>query len=358
MKLIAKIKLVPNSKTQLEALKDTLLKANECCNWISKIAFANNKFRKYDIHTLTYAKARTDFNLGAQAVVRCIGKVADAYILSRKTEHSFKKTGAMIYDNRMLTYHISKKEVSIWTTKGRLKIPFEAGQHQLDLLKNQKGESQLILHKGSFYLAACCDIDDPPEETVTDFLGVDLGIVSIATDSDGKKHSGKTVLSIRNRSQRLRSKLQSVGTQSAKRHLKKLSGREHNFVSNTNHCISKQIVAKAKGTHKGIAIENLKGIPKRATVSSKKQRAVLHNWAFYQLRTFLTYKAKRAGVKLVLVNPVNTSRECSQCKHIDIKNRPNQKTFICQKCNHKANADVNAAMVIRSRAVINQPIVA
>lgn len=83
---------------------------------------------------------------------------------------------------------------------------------------------------------------------------------------------------------------------------------------------------------------------------SNKQRAALHNWAFAQLRAFLTYKAALAGVLLITIDPRNTSRECSACGSIDKRNRIDQSSFRCLACGHAENADTNASRVIAGRA--------
>jgi IS605 OrfB family transposase len=126
--------------------------------------------------------------------------------------------------------------------------------------------------------------------------------------------------------------------------LKHISGKESRFAS---------IVAKAKDTHRAIALEDLTGISTRVTVR-KAQRATLHSWSFYQLRQYITYKAKLAGIPVILVDPRNTSRTCPACGCIDKRNRPNQSSFLCVKCGHADHADHNAAENIR-RAVIKQP---
>lgn len=46
-----------------------------------------------------------------------------------------------------------------------------------------------------------------------------------------------------------------------------------------------------------------------------------HTWAFAQLGDFITYKARRAGVPVVYVDPAYTSRTCSRCGHVDKANR-------------------------------------
>jgi putative transposase len=121
---------------------------------------------------------------------------------------------------------------------------------------------------------------------VKESLGVDLGIANIAADSDGRKYSGSEVKSVRHRQRRLRTKLQRRGTTSANRRLKKLAGKEQRFVTHSNHVVSKQIVATAKGTGRGISVEELTGFREQVKVRHG-QRVVLHSWTFRQLKMFL-----------------------------------------------------------------------
>lgn len=130
-----------------------------------------------------------------------------------------------------------------------------------------------------------------------------------------------------------------------------MSGRQRRFQKDTNHCISKQLVAKAKDTKRAIALEDLSGIRQRVTVR-KTHRARLHNWAFGQLRAFIGYKAQRAGVPSGVVDPAYTSQRCSVCGHTERRNRPSQASFCCVACGYTAPADVNAAINIERAAVI------
>ncbi len=142
-----------------------------------------------------------------------------------------------------------------------------------------------------------------PEYVPDGFTGVDLGIVNIATTSDGTVHSGKHINQVRHRNRRLRTKLQAKGTKSAKRLLRHLSGREARFAADTNHRISKSIVTEAQRTTHGIALEDLGGIRARVRLR-KPQRVTLHTWSFAQLGAFITYKAQRVGVPVIFVAPV------------------------------------------------------
>jgi IS605 OrfB family transposase len=139
--------------------------------------------------------------------------------------------------------------------------------------------------------------------------------------------------------------------------LKQLSGTESRFARDVNHRISKRLVAKAKDTNRAIALEDLQGIRERVTVR-RSQRATLHSWAFFQLRTFVTYKAKQVGVPVFLVDPRNTSRTCPACGHVDKANRPSQPKFSCVVCGYAGLADHIAAVNIGRRAAVNPPIVA
>jgi IS605 OrfB family transposase len=216
----------------------------------------------------------------------------------------------------------------------------------------------LLYRGGTFYLAVTLDSPEPTTDEADDFLGVDLGIVNLATDSDGEPYSGTDIELKRRASAHRRRNLQRKGTLSARRKLRRLRGQQARYQRNTNHIIAKRVVRKAKGTGRGIALENLGGIRSRITVK-RKQRARHANWSFFQLRSFVEYKAKPAGVRVVAVDPRNSSRECVRCGHIDKANRPNQATFSCVLCGHRCAADHNAARVLaaRARAAVRQPMV-
>jgi IS605 OrfB family transposase len=87
-----------------------------------------------------------------------------------------------------------------------------------------------------------------------------------------------------------------------------------------NHCISKKLIQTAKGTGRGIALEDLTGIRDRARFR-REDRAKFHGWSFSQLRAFVEYKAQLSGLPVVAVDPRNTSRTCSACVHCEKANR-------------------------------------
>lgn len=351
MKLTVTVNLQPDQE-QSAFLRETLKRANAACNHLAAVAWETQVFGVYKLQKATYYDVKESFGLTAQMVVRCVSKVADAYKLDRKRKRSFRPLGAVAYDDRILRWQETR--VSIWTTSGRIWIPFVCGERERALLVNRQGESDLLLRDGKWFLYTTVNVDEPPLGEPTEFIGVDMGIVRIATDSDGNAYSGATVNGLRHRHAKLRTKLQAKGTQSAKRLLRKRRRAEARFSRDTNHVISKRIVRLAQGTTRGIALEDLTHIRERVS-ARKPQRRTVHSWAFHDLRAKIEYKARLAGVPVVAVDPRNTSRRCACCGHIAKENRRTQSTFLCVVCGFAANADFNAALNIGRGASVNRP---
>jgi putative transposase len=62
-----------------------------------------------------------------------------------------------------------------------------------------------------------------------------------------------------------------------------------------------------------------------------------------RINEMLAYKAEASGVYFQEVPPAYTSQRCFECGYIAPENRESQAIFQCVSCNHKANADTNAA---------------
>jgi len=200
----------------------------------------------------------------------------------------------------------------------------------------------------------------------TDFLGVDLGVVNLATTSDSTTHSGEQIESCRTCYAKRRQRLQQAASacqqggkrpKTIRRALKRLAHREARFRRDVNHRISKTLVAVAQGTVRGIALEDLQDIRARSRFQ-RSQRARMTGWAFAQLRSFVEYKAVLAGIPVILVDPAYTSQECNVCTHRAKANRRGQAVFSCHRCGYTTHADINAAQNIRKRARVMAPMVA
>jgi IS605 OrfB family transposase len=209
-----------------------------------------------------------------------------------------------------------------------------------------------------YYLHVSQSREAPPKvEPDGETLGVDLGNVNLATDSEGERFTGKLVQLVRKRYHRRRQQLQKCGARNAKRRIRRMGQREARFQKDTNHCISKALVQKAAGARKAIALEDLSGIQARTTVQ-RAHRYERRSWALFQLRQYIAYKAAQGGIPVRLVDPRKTSQMRSTCGHSEKANRKSQAEFSCQRCGFAAHADYNAALNISSkaRASVSRPL--
>ncbi|WP_328503010.1 transposase [Streptomyces sp. NBC_00457] len=312
MKLVVQVKLLP-TPVQAAALEATLRACNEAATWASEIAFANDVKRNFALREHTY------------------GETCDAYatLSGNPRAGNLGKPGSNRY--RKAT---QKPIVFLLAT----------------LTLYRKGESDLVRRDSGWFLSATCEVPEVPRNAdPVDVLGIDLGIVNIASTSDGEIMAGRDLNRMRVRERKLRAKLQKKNTPSAKRRLKKRRRKEARRVKDINHKIAKHVVAEAERTGRGIALEDLTGIRERVRLR-KPQRATLHSWAFHQLGRFIACKARRAGVPVVYVDPAYTSRTCAECGHVDRANRVSQAWFACRSCGFVDHADRNGSRNIRARA--------
>lgn len=184
MKLTLRIKIKPNEQ-QIILLIQTIKEANRACSYISNIAWESKVFAKYGLHGLCYDDVRKRFKLSSQMVVRCIGKVADAYKLDQNKRREFKLYGSISYDSRILSYR--ENEVSIWTINKRQKIPFVC--HNEGFLGLQKGEADLVFRNGKFFLHQTIDVQEGEIEETNKIIGLDFGVVDMVCTSDGNTYS-------------------------------------------------------------------------------------------------------------------------------------------------------------------------
>jgi IS605 OrfB family transposase len=254
--------------------------------------------------------------------------------------------------------------VSLNTLEGRVNCRFVLGARQHNMLVDpawEVGGADLVWRAGGTYYLRITQGCATPAEAKPEggTLWVDLGIVNLATDSEGERFTGKMVHLVRARYHLRRQRLQKVNTRNAKRRLRQMRQRESRFQKDTNYCISKQLIHKAAVSRKAIALEDLSGIRERTTVR-REYRHERHSWAVFQLRQYIAHKAAWAGVPIHLVDPRNTSRTCSACGHCEKANRKSQAEFLCQRCGFAVNADCNAALDISRReekawAAVNRP---
>jgi IS605 OrfB family transposase len=326
---------------------------NAAASHAAQVGFADHVFTQQSIHRRCYRELRDRFGLSSQMAVRAIGKAVETFKRDKKVCPVFRSDGAMTYDERLLGWK-GPAHVSLLTLHGREIVAMVYGEYQAGFLQRLKGQADLVFRDSTCYLYATIDVPEDTPIQPTRFLGVDLGIVSIATDSDGHAYTGEAIEAVRARAATARQTYQSTHTKSAKRRLKKMAGTQARFQRWANHGLAKRLVAYAKDTKAALVLEELTHIRSRMTVR-KSQRSKQHNWSFRQWREWLAYKAQRAGVPLLLVEPRHSSRTCSPCGYVDKRHRRSQAEFSCLRCGYEANADLNAARNLATRGEVSRP---
>lgn len=341
------------STTDYQALhiKATVEAFADACNYVADWGREYKISRQNDLHKGCYFEIRARFGLSANLAVRAIARVAPR-LQKAKTRDSVFKPASIDYDARIFRFIEKDWIVSLTLLSSREKFSLDIGDYQREALAGQKPTSATLSKKqGDYYIDIQIKEPVPEPDEPTGVLGVDLGIRSIATLSDGTSFGGETLNAHRQKRQAVRSSLQSkadTGSKSTRKNtrrvLKRLSGKERRYQQWLNHQISKHIVEVAKEHHQAVALEELKGIRDRTNRKLRKSQRASHNsWAFSQLRQFIEYKAERAGVKTVVVNPAYTSQMCSCCQHMGSRQGA---VFNCKNCGTRMDADLNGALNI------------
>ncbi len=312
-----------------QALQGTQLHFNAAASWIASVCWDERITNTNTAHHRVYGETRTRFGLGAQLAVCARAKAMEA-IKAIKTQEKqrrghqcknrpppkpatcpqFGPRGSVRYDAR--TYRLMALDrVSLSTVSGRVTCRLLGGKRQHEMLVDPQweiGGADLVWRRGVYYLYVTQSTEAPSITETPDAIGVDLGIVNVATDSTGERFTGARVREVRNRSVKRRAALQRVGTRSAQRRLKQMSGREQRFMKDVNHTISTALVKKAVVSRKALALEDLTGIRDRTMVRRE--------------------------------------------------DRESQASFQCRQCGCCLNADINAATNISLAEPVKRPIVA
>lgn len=355
---------------QREVLERTLREWKTACNHSSRIGWDAGETRKTRLQDLAYEEVRRRTCLGSQHAVLATHKAAEAlsgveeideldeqYRTSRPTFTS----DTLVYDSRSMTV-FDDDTVSLATIEERIRcdlaLPRDETGYQRQYLEDEAWElteSTLSKREGDWHLHLGFRKPKPTVAKTDDedrtVLGVDLGIVNIATTSTAYFASGRELRHRHREFDRIRSSLQRTGTQSAHRTIQRISGRETRYVRDTLHGVANDILEEALDHDCDyIVFENLKHIRERAPPVKE-----FHQWAHRQLVDLIEYKAKAEGIRVEFVSPAYTSQRCPACGHTSESNRVRQAAFECVECGATANADYVGAKNVGIRFVRRGP---
>jgi putative transposase len=374
-----RIRLQPTAE-QAALLQQTIREYTACFNEVCQLADTEKISNGLDLHRLTYASHRASTHLPSQLICAARVKATEAIksVIARrkkqlKNYQQLQKQGkakkplrlaktpqstlcALRYDARSFRFERNSRLVSLvhvqhpGQTRNRATIAVNVPAYYEQYLTAQwQQESADVMYRnGMFWLHLVVSCALSQTEPTGAAIGVDLGINRLAVTSQPRFFGGKRIKETNNRYFRLRRSLQGKGTKSAKRHLKQLAGRLKRFQRDANHVLSKQLVSSCQPGDI-LVMENLTDIRER-TKGRRTQRRAMSNWSFAELQRLIAYKAAYRGIHVAFVDARYSSQACSRCGHIEKRNRVSQSEFSCKHCGYQANADLNAAYNLATRA--------
>ena len=371
-------------------LKELTVKYSYACNYISEYVFDHGFILNFmELQKALYNDVRRECGLKSQFTISSLKTVTARYktirtqlakkpykyqngngdwqFIPRTLEWltkpvSFRRPQADLVRGRDYSFvngASGEKLLSLNTLGGRIKVTFDIpdcfGEYFDGSWSFGTGKIVSLLGEWYFHIPVTKTTDEElTPDNVKHVVGLDRGLRFIVTGYDEGGNttfiSGKDVMAKRDRFQKVRDELQAKGTKSAKRALKRISGRENRWISDVNHQISKTLVDRY-GSGTLFAVEDLADVSfseENLSNRTKKQRKDLRTWSFYQLEQFLTYKAEAVGSEVLEVKPDYTSQRCPKCGRILKANRHHEiHEYICDCCGYRSNDDRVGAMNIQ-----------
>jgi len=232
----------------------------------------------------------------------------------------------------------------------RILIPFKKNDYSDAVLKDivstklSYGASELKRYGNGYSFNLVVKSPVEIQEGITP-VGVDFGLTNIAVACAfaDKPHvklwSGKQS---RYKRKIFLDRIKSLSEKGLLSEVKKTKNKYRQYMKTVNHRVSREIIEFASNHVKPvIVLENLHKFRKQ------------NDWTFFELRTFIEYKALEQGIPVIAVDPKNTSNRCNRCGYTDPENR-NGIHFGCQACGYQVNADINAALNLMKNPRLNR----
>lgn len=345
---------------QVAAFTETAALFTSAFNAACAVGWAANTKNGVAIHRLCYRTSKDAHpGLVSDLVIQANNKASEAL----RSVFALRKKGRKVscprasacpprYNHHTATVKWDKSEVRLSTAGGRMTLPFVLPEHYAKYAGGRTLTADLIHKKGRWFLHVAVELPDVQPVVSDAVVGIDLGLNRPAVTSTAKFLGKRHWREVERRYFRLRRSLQAKGTKSAKRHLKRLSGKVNRFRRDCDHVLSRRIAdSVAPGTT--IVVENLVNIRKGTKQRGRESRRRMHSWSFAQLRSFLEYKGEEKGCHVEGVDPRHTSQRCFKCGHTARNNRRSQARFVCRECGYEVNADLNGARNIAWKYLVS-----
>lgn len=317
-------------------------------NKASKLQFEKQLNSITTLHNGFYYVAREEHKgFPSQMVIRAEMESLASYKSIRSNKHKLtkpfeKKNLSIRLDKRLYSKTSDKTKIMITTRDKRKEFSIVLYPKLVELLDKYEYVDPLLFVRNDKLMIGLSFENKAEDAGKTLCLGVDLGIRRVAACSDGRLIIDKEFNADKRKLRYLKRCLQSKGTKSSRKHLKKLRNKERNKNKNQTHLVANEILRTNANI---IVLENLKGI--KAKKHKKQNKNAISQVPIFELRRVLTYKAENMGKHVCLVSPSHTSQ---------IDNISSIKEGVRKGCRFYAksglvyDADINAAINIARRS--------
>ncbi len=203
---------------------------------------------------------------------------------------------------------------------------------------------------GKWFVTFACEVEDAPLPTVDSAIGIDVGLASFATMSDGTEVANprffrKDEQALAKAQRRLSKEPKPARGERAtpaRRKRRKIVARVHERIANRRKDFAHQESCRVVGAYDTIAVEDLSV---NRMVHNHCLAKSITDAAWSMFSSCLSYKAENAGRRFIAVNPAYTSQDCSRCGHRQ-KLTLADRMYRCPCCSLEIGRDHNAAINI------------
>ena len=356
-----KIRLELNNKQKTLAKKHAGV-ARHAYNWgldVCNKAFENKEKRPtgIDLHKKLVAEVKPTYpwyrevsKCPPQQALRDLDTGFQRFFKKVSKRPTFKKKG------RKDSFYL---EGNIEVKNNRIKLPHFGWIKLSEKIKDIKNIKNVRISRKADFWFVSFKIEQQSEKIKFkkhSFVGVDLGIKTLATLSNGMTFENRRPYKTYKRKLKIEQRKLSKKFQKGKKEQSKNYYKQQKIVAKLHYritCIREDALHKLTSylskNHEKIVIEdlNVKGMSKNHKLAS----AILDG-GFYEFRRQLTYKCEWYGSKLVVVNRFFAgSKICSNCGHKKDNLTLKDRLYHCEKCGMKMDRDLNASVNLAKQVV-------
>ena len=228
-------------------------------------------------------------------------------------------------------------------------LPLKRNPYLDDCLK--RGERlpfvQVRLTDKTCTISAIVGYDKALLRSSTESIGLDFGMVSMFTTSDGERHGLSSFTKLKIWDEELLKLTKELQQQS----IRLSTNARYNQLQRRIKSYFKNEICRIlnKLAKKNVGVFVVEKLDFRAAGLSKRMNRLIGRTYRSVVKAKLTRLEEQYGIQIIAVNPAYTSQECSRCHYVSKDNRRTQKDFVCRHCHYSCNADVNAGRVINQR---------